>query len=221
MKIQHTLNVERREKTGSRYAKRYRDAGKLPAVLYGHGKAPVSLLLNAKRATKFFHLGEKLFNIALESEGTEQAVFLKDVQFDYLGDTIVHVDLTRVDMDEEIESNVHLVLFGEAAGAKGGGIVQKQMDALPVKCAVKDLPDEIRVDISKVDEDNPLHAGDIELPAGVELTIDDNETIVTITFAVETGIEGEAEEIGAEGTEPEVISEKKDKDEEKGEKDDD
>ncbi|MEM1423122.1 MAG: 50S ribosomal protein L25, partial [Planctomycetota bacterium] len=62
MQIQHTLNVERREKTGSRYAKRYRDAGKLPAVLYGHGKPPVALLLNQKRATKFFELGEKLFN---------------------------------------------------------------------------------------------------------------------------------------------------------------
>ncbi|GAB4546717.1 MAG: 50S ribosomal protein L25 [Phycisphaerales bacterium] len=209
MKIQHTLNVERREKTGSRYAKRYRDAGKLPAVLYGHGKPPVALLLNAKRATKFFQLGEKLFNISLESEGAEQAVFLKDVQFDYLGDTIVHVDLARVDLDEQIESNVPLVFVGEAKGAKGAGILTTQMDALPVTCAVKDLPDEIKVDVSNVDDENPLHAGEIALPEGVALDTDPNDIVVSISFAKESGIEGEAEAIGAEDASPEVITEKK------------
>ncbi|MEM1424498.1 MAG: 50S ribosomal protein L25, partial [Planctomycetota bacterium] len=173
------------------------------------GKPPVALLLNQKRATKFFQLGEKLFNISLESEGAEQAVFLKDVQFDYLGDTIVHVDLARVDLDEEIQSNVPLELVGEAKGTKAGGILQQAMDAIPVKCAVKDLPDEIRVDITDVDDDHPLMAKDVELPAGVAFDGDDEDVIASITYVTETGIEGEAEGIGSEGGQPEVITEKK------------
>jgi large subunit ribosomal protein L25 len=210
MKIQHTLNVERREKLGSRYSKRYRAAGKLPAVLYGHGKAPVSLLLDAKNAVKFFGLGEKLFNISLESEGAEQAVFLKDVQFDYLGTNIVHVDLTRVDIGEEIQTNVPIEFYNEPKSMEDGDVLQTQMDAAPVKCAIKDLPDLLRVDLSRISPGNPFTAGMLMLGDNVELDTDPGDIVVTIASVrqSETEIEGEAETIGAEGAEPELIGEK-------------
>lgn len=222
MKVEHTLNVERRERTGTRYAKRDRDAGKLPAVLYGHGKPPVSLSLNAKRAIRFFESGEKLFNISLDSEGAQQAVFLKDVQFDYLGDSIVHVDLTRVNMDEVISTNVPIEFYNEPKGMGEGDVLQTQMDAAPVKCAIKDLPDNIRIDLSRIEPGTPFTAGMLKLGDNVELDTDPEDIVVNIATVKEsdTEIEGEAESITAEGAEPEVITEKK-TDEEDGEKSED
>lgn len=213
MKIDHTLSVQRREKTGTRYARREREAGRLPAVLYGHGKEPVSLSLDAHEANKFFRLGEKVFNIELASEGAKQAVLLKEIQFDYLGTNIVHVDLTRVDLDEEIEATVPLETYGEAVGLKGiDGVLQQLLEVLPVKCTVANLPEVIRIDVTNVTLEEPLRAQDIVLPEGVTLNEAPERTIVTIAAVTTGGIEGEAESIGAEGAEPEVITEKKEED---------
>ncbi|MBL8746792.1 MAG: 50S ribosomal protein L25, partial [Phycisphaerae bacterium] len=142
----HTLKAQRRERLGSRYAKRDRSAGKLPAVLYGHGQPPVSIALEAKEALRYFHQGEKVFTIELSGEGKGQTVILKDLQFDYLGTNVVHVDLARVDLDEEITANVHVNLVGEAIGMKkAGAILTHPVTQIAIRCTVRTLPDHIDV----------------------------------------------------------------------------
>lgn len=217
MQSKHTLEVKRRERTGSRYAKRERSAGYLPAVLYGHGRDPVPLSLNAKEAIRFFESGERVFTISVRGEGVEQMVFLKDLQFDYLGTNIVHVDLTRVDMDEEVESQVHVHLVGEAKGSKAGGaIVVSPVTSLTVRCKVSDLPEEIDVDISGVDVGDVIHAGDVALPSGITLAGEPDDIVYAIQVQkAEDEETGEAEDVGAESAEPEVITERKDDDEKK------
>lgn len=217
MQSKHTLEVQRRERTGSRYAKREREAGRLPAVLYGHGIPPVPLSLHAKEAIRCFESGERVFTIELKEEGTTQMVFLKDLQFDYLGTNIVHVDLTRVDMEEEIESHVPVKLVGEAPGAKAhGAVVITPATSVTIRCKVSDLPDHIDVDISGVHVGDSVHAGAIVLPAGMKLESDPDDILYSVeAHVVEEEPTAEAAGVEAEAAEPEVITERK-KDEEEG-----
>lgn len=211
MQSKHVLEVKRRERTGSRYARREREAGFLPAVLYGHGQDPVSLSLNAKEAIRFFQSGERIFTIEVKDEAKSQMVFLKDIQFDYLGTNIVHVDLTRVDMQEEIEAHVALRFVGEAPGAAAqGAIVMTPTTSLTVRCKVADLPESIEVDISGVKVGDSIQAGSVTLPAGITLESDPDDLLYSIQIQAET-VEGEAEAVGAEAAEPEVITERKEK----------
>lgn len=142
-------------------------------------------------------------------------VFLKDLQFDHLGTNIVHVDLTRVDMEEEIEAHVPLKLVGEAPGAKANGaIVMTPVMSLTVRCKVADLPDHIDVDISGVNVGDAIHAGSIPLPKGVTLEGDEDDILYSVEVAAaEEATTPEGAAVEAEAAEPEVITERK-KDEE-------
>ena len=210
MKAQHALQVFRRDKTGSRYAQRERAAGKLPAVLYGHGKDPVSLSLNHKEALKFFHSGERVFDIELKDENVSQTVMLKDIQFDYLGTNPVHVDLTRVDLDEEVEAHVAINFVGESADLKkAGAIFSHPLQSLHIKGAVRALPEQIDVDISGLTTDSPVRAGDIAMPAGIALLDDADTTVASITIKAAQTETAEAEGVEGAPAQPEVITEKK------------
>ncbi len=212
MQATHTLQAQRREKKGSRYAKRERNAGKLPCVLYGQGKDPAHLSLDHKEAIRFFQSGERVFTIELAEESKTQTVLLKDLQFDYLGTNVVHCDLMRVNLDDIVEANVHLHLVGEPKGLKtAGAVLVQKMNEVPVTCRVSDIPEEIRLDISDLAADSYLTAADIKLPEGLKLDCDPETVAVIINVKSEQeASEGtESEAISAEGSQPEVIKTKK------------
>jgi len=208
----HQLAVQPRERTGSRYAQRERAAGRLPAILYGHGKDPVPLSLDAKQTLGFLHSGEKIFSIEVSGEG-EQTVMLKDLQFDYLGNNVIHVDLARVNLNEEIESNVPIRLVGEAIGLKhAGAMLTHPTTELHVRCTVATLPDSIEVDVTELDLGGTIHAGKIALPESVTLAGDPEAALATITMSkaqISEDAEAEATEVESGAAEPEVITEKK------------
>jgi len=214
MKIEHVLHVERRDRVGSRYAKRERTLGKLPAVLYGHGRDPVSLTLNAKEAVRFFQSGERVFNIDLAGEG-QQVVLLKDIQFDYLGTNPIHVDLARVDLNEEIDAHVAIKFVGEAPGLKrAGAIFTNPLQSLHIRCTVVDLPDHIDVSVESLDMGGAIHAREIVLPKGIRLAGDPEAIVAQITeAAAEVVATGEAAAVEGATAEPEVITAKKPKEE--------
>ncbi len=213
MKASHTLSVTRREKLGSRYAQRYRDAGLLPAVLYGQKRDPVSLNLEAKEALRFFQLGEKVFNIEVKEEGASQTVLLKGLQYDYLGTNVVHVDLERVDLDQEIESSVPIRYVGEAKGSGAAGAIMVHPNTtLTVRCSVANLPDHIDVDVTELGVGDALHVSDLTLPEGLTALDDPGTIVAAIQMTVEEA-EGEAVEGGEDDAQPEVITEKKQEEE--------
>ena len=208
MEATHTLEVERREKLGSRYAARERARGKLPCVLYGQNREPAHLLLNAKETLRFFHSGERVFTIALGDK--TQHVLLKDLQYDYLGTNVIHCDLMRVDLDEEVEVNVPLRLVGDAKGASAAGavLVQKATE-LAVRCAVGAIPDEVTLNIADLKAGENRTAGDVAMPAGVSLADGPETIVVLIDVQSEASTSAEAEGV-ASATSPEVLSERKD-----------
>jgi len=215
-----TIEAARRERVGSRYARRVREQGGLPAVLYGHGQAPMPISLSAHEAVRHILDGEKVFNVTLD--GATETVLLKDIQYDHLGRSVIHIDLERVDLDERVTTNLSLRLKGDPVGLKtAGAILVTQTLELEVECRVSDILEHLDVDISRMEVGDVLHAGEITLPDAFELQEDPDTMVAMIKISSvkeedeETGEAGAAEGAGAE---PEVLSRAKEEGDEGDEK---
>ena len=199
-----TLKAENRDRIGSRYARRLRTAGKLPAVVYGHGQDPAHVAVDHDELIHALHTGAHLIELAAGS--ANEVCLIKDVQYDYLGTDIIHVDLTRVDP---------IVVHGEddSPGLKAAGaFLSQHMVDIEVICRADSIPDEITVDISALDVDGSVSVADLTLPTGVKVETDADSLVLAIEIAKEEEEEGTTE--GADGAEPEVLSEKKTEEEE-------
>ncbi len=206
-----SMTVEKRERTGSRYSRRARNAGKLPAVVYGHKEEPVSVSLDSKEALGYIMKGEKVFEFDIE--GAKQYVLLKDLGYDYLGNNIIHADFARIDLDERVDVKTHLHFIGDAKGlATVGALMMHPLTEIELNCVVTNMPDEIEVDISGMDVGDVLHASDVKLPLPTMKLVTDPDAIVAqiVLKALAVEPEGEASEVDADGAQPEVITEKKD-----------
>lgn len=196
------LSAVPRERTGTRYARRLRAKGRLPAVVYGHGGGTASVHVSEKELVRAVSHGAHVIELDVDGGGRE-TVLVKDLQFGWLGDNVIHVDFTRVDLTEQVEVNVHIEFTGMAKESlKTGAVTRHDMTELPVQCAVKDIPDSITVNQDLM-EGTTFTAGEVTLPAGVELTVDPSTPVVTINFATEIET-GEAAEVEGEAS-PEVI----------------
>ncbi len=187
-----TIIAEQRERTGTRYARRLRAAGRMPGVIYGHKEDPVSISVDEREMLRHLHHGIRLFSV--ECDGKDQTCLIKDLQFGFLGDDVVHIDLTRVDLNEEVDTQVSLNFHGDAVGLKTvGSIFRTVRDALEIHCKVSDIPSEIVVDVTDLDVGNHLAAKDIVLPDGVELSGNPNAVICRIPVVKEVSDETEAD----------------------------
>ena len=194
--------------TGSRVSRRLRKAGKIPAIVYGHKQAPVPIAI-AKEAVadmikRHIHLAE------LQIDGATETVLIRDVQWDYLGKEILHLDFARVSVGESIDTTVPIELRGTAPGVAAGGILESLHHTVHVSCRADAIPDSLRVDISALQIGQAIHLRDIQLPEGVTLKDDPEALVVHITTKVADAPSTDV----AEGIQPEVIKpERKDKDE--------
>jgi len=201
------LEVEKREKLGSRYCRRLRAEGKLPAVVYGHKQEPLAIALDAKDAVTHIAKGEKLFTLDLD--GKSEHVLLKDLGYDHLGTNIIHADLARVSLDERVNTRASLRLVGDAIGLKSAGsILVTPLHELELNCLVTNLPDEIELDISAMDTGDSLHASDVKLPLDTMILVTDPEAIVAQIVTAKAEEVDEAAEVSDTG-EPELVDEKK------------
>jgi len=149
-----------------------------------------------------------LLEVAIDSK-TEPCL-IKQVQWDHLGSEILHLDLARVDLTEQVTVTVNLELAGDAIGLKeSGAFLQHQTSEIQVQCLATQIPETIRVDISQLAVGNAMTIADLSLPQGVT-TNEDPATLIAAVHVTATDDEDEAA-LGEPGTrEPEVIG-KKDK----------
>lgn len=203
-----TLNAKPRERVGSRYAKRIRETGGLPAVVYGHKQDPEPIILDFREAVSHIKKGEKVFSLDLN--GKAEFVLLKDIGYDYLGSNIIHADFARVDLNERVDTHAHLKFVGEPKGLKkAGAVLMHPVNELALNCQVTNLPDQIEVDISGMDVGDVLHAGDITLPVSTMKLLTDPDVVVCQVI-VKMQSDDSAEAGTVEGSsQPEVIGEKK------------
>jgi large subunit ribosomal protein L25 len=193
------LQVSLRESFGRRSSRRVRNSGQVPAILYGHGEPNVALAVgvDAVRAALKKHA-----HVVTLSGAVDQEALIKDVQYDYLGVEILHIDFGRVSKGERLELSVTVHAKGEAPAVREGGVVTLVLHEVEISCPATNVPDELTIDVSGLHMNQSLHASDIKLPDGVQLVTDASAVVVTCTAPV-TEVEA-----AAAPAEPEVIEEK-------------
>ena len=205
------LTAKVRGELGSRRNKRLRDAGFVPGVIYGHKEAVVPVTLPKKELVGHLNHGAHLFSLALE--GKSENVLVKDVQWDHLGIEVLHVDFTRVDLNERVEVTVPLILKGEPKGEAEGGVLTQVISDIQIECLVTQIPEDIKHNVSEMGLNDVVHISDLKLPDGVRALQDPDQIVASVKEiaeeapaevaegAAEPEVIGKAEE-GAEGAAP-------------------
>jgi large subunit ribosomal protein L25 len=193
------ISAEPRTEFGKGGARRTRRAGKVPAVLYGHGEKPKHISLPAREfAAAIRHGGiNQLFTIEI-SDGTQALALPKAIQRDPIKDTLEHVDLLLVRRGEKVTVEVRVQLVGEPARDT---LVVHEHNTLSVSADATKLPESLEVSIEGLEPGAHVTAGEVPLPAGVEL-VADSELIVAVITAAPTAEQLEAE-LGVVPEEPE------------------
>jgi len=207
MKDQFDLIAEFREDQGKGASRRLRQTGKVPAIIYGGGRPPRTLMFEQHKVLKKLEneaFYSSILNIKVGDKN--QAAILKDLQRHPAKPIIMHMDFQRVVDDVEIRMNVPLHFINEtiAIGVKqGGGAVSHLMNDVEVACLPKHLPEFLEVDIAELELDQMLYLSDIKLPEGVEIPMlaqgeEHNHAIVSIHVIKAAQIEEETDEAAPE-----------------------
>ncbi|WOF24347.1 50S ribosomal protein L25/general stress protein Ctc [Microbacterium betulae] len=195
MADQNKLAAEIRTEFGKGFARRLRAAGKIPAVIYGHGTDPVHVALPGHETSLIIRQANAL--LALDIEGTSELALVKDVQRDPVRQIIEHVDLLVVKQGEKITVDVPIVVLGESAP---GTIVNLDTTTLSLEVEATHIPEHIEVSVEGLEEGAHIIASDATLPAGASLAGDPEVLIVAISVPAAEETDDEAAE-AAQGEE--------------------
>ncbi|HLH02481.1 MAG TPA: 50S ribosomal protein L25 [Bryobacteraceae bacterium] len=212
-----TVTAEPRDSRGKNEARRLRAKGSLPAVVYGGADGATPVAVDPKQLTKI--LSSKtghntIFNLG--SNGSTTPVMIIDWQYDPIKDTLLHVDLKRIDLTKRITVKVPIVTQGDPKGVKlQGGIQDVVTRELEIECLPDDIPEQFVVNVSELMIGQSIRAADIPMQGSMKLvTVPD--AVITHVVSIKAEETPAAAETGAAtpASEPEVI--KKGKKEEEG-----
>ncbi len=194
---QVSLSAIKRTKTGKETAKKLRKQGLIPAIIYGADTDPIPIAIKFNEFERIMHRykGEMLlFNLEIKNGETfNKQALLKEYQIHPVTDKVIHVDFLAIHEGTPISIDVPLEFVGRPVGIPKGGILEIHMHELTIECLPSQIPDKITVDISPLDLGDVLHVKDIQVPEGVKVLDDPEETVVTIV-AEEKGESEEEEE---------------------------
>jgi large subunit ribosomal protein L25 len=202
------LQVKVRDEAGSNAVKRVRRAGNVPAVLYGHREANVSLSVPSDQLHAAIRHGAKM--VELQGDISDTAL-IREVQWDALGHRVLHIDLTRVSATEKVRVTIPVELRGEAPGVRQGGMIEHMVHEVEIECPAASLPERIEVNINALQVGDAIKLGDLKLPEGVVLLGDEDDMVVHCLAVAEMSEEEEA--AAAEAGEPEIIGRKAEEEE--------
>jgi len=178
------LSAKKREQTGKGAARKLRKNNEIPAIVYGAGKDPEMLSINAPDFVKIIRNNGSMglfFNLKIQGDsGNGKIAVLKNMQMDTFGLNCLHVDLHEIDMDTMVTISVQVEAIGESRGVKDGGLLQIIRRELDVICKPADTPETIQIDISDLDVGDAVHVEDIDLGENIEIPHEVNFTVITI-----------------------------------------
>lgn len=209
------LTVKRREGTGKERAKRLRREGIVPAILYG-GAKPEAIAVDPKSVLKIIqgHEGTtQLLTVRFDGEGTTRMAVIRDMQFDPLSERLLHIDLQEVSGDRPITVRVAVHPVGEAIGVKDTkGILSLVLHELDVSCLPSQIPERIDADVTGLAIGDVLTVANLVMPEGVRVLNDPGQAIATVSPPMAEEVV--APVVAATTAEPEVLTERKPKEEE-------
>ena len=195
------VHAEFRESFGKGFARRLRAAGKIPAVIYGHGTDPVHVALPGHQVSLLIRRANAV--LELDLDGTEQLTLVKDVQKDPVHQIIEHIDLLVVKKGEKIQVEVPVVVVGEPAA---GTIANLDAQTVALEVEATHIPENISVDVEGLEDGARVTAADLTLPRGASLAGDPELLVVAVsvpaaTLAAEDEIAEADAEVAAEQAE--------------------
>ena len=205
-----SLSAQPRTETGKGVARKLRAAGQVPGVIYGHGRQPQPLTVNARdfdRLAERIRITSTVIELALD--GKVARTLIRELQRDPIRRHVLHVDFQELVVGETVNVSVPLRFVGTADGVRvSGGILEEVIHQIHVECDPANIPDQIDVDVTPLTIGHSLHVSDLVLPEGVQVT-DDPDTTVAVVSAPKTEAEPvpvEGEIVPVEGVaEPELI----------------
>ena len=214
------LTVTPREGVGKSVARRLRRTGKTPGILYG-GPSPVNIAVDPREVFRIIHGHEgstQLLRVTFAGSTDSRMVILRDLQLDPVSENLVHVDLQEVNMDKPIQVTVALHHVGEAVGVRDTqGILEMVLREVQVSCLPANIPEVIKADVSGLAIGDVLTVGDLVVPDGVRVLTDKARAVATVAppaaEEVAAPVAAVAGAVAAAPAEPEVLTERKPKEE--------
>lgn len=208
------IKAESRNEVGKQVAKRIRRENKIPAIIYGGKKdsIPISIDMDDIKTILKSKMGENTI-LKIKRDKIEVDAMLKDLQYDYLSDKVIHADFIRIDLKKKIEVSVPIILVGEPIGVRlEEGILDHVNREIDLRCLPHKIPSKIEIDVNDLHIGNSLKFEIIELDDDVELVSSPTRVICTVAVkgAAEEEVVEEEEEEGEEGVEGEEGEEGKD-----------
>ena len=207
---QIALKANVREGSGKTQAKKLRDKGMVPGIVYHRGEKSVPITMVEKEISRILRMSENenvLINLSIEgSKKKSRSVIIKEIQQHPVKRSILHVDFNEISLNEKITVEVEVVGKGEPAGVKQeGGVLDHPLREVKVQCLPADIPAHIDVDLSGLKLNGSVHVRDLVVSDKIKILTDPE----LLLFQVKLHVEEKLEETAAETPEPEVIREKK------------
>jgi large subunit ribosomal protein L25 len=208
MSEQLTLPAEARDRAGKGASRALRREGRVPAVVYGEKKEPLSIHLEEKQLSRMLSSGHFMNSVIMVDVGGKPVRTLpKAVDFHPVTSRPIHVDFLRIGEHTQVTVNVPVRFDNEDAspGLKRGGVLNVVKHELELICDAASIPDEIHVALDGLEIGDAIHISQVTLPKGAKPTIDDRDfTVATIVAPSAMRAEEEEEQAAAAGDVPTV-----------------
>jgi large subunit ribosomal protein L25 len=210
---ENALTAETREGSGKGVARKLRQKGQIPAVIYGRRRAAQSITVNPDALRKLLR-GEAGLNtlIDLSLRGETSTVLVKGLERDPVRGTYLHADFYEVDLSQKVVVSVPIHLIGKAAGIEMGGILDHPLRELSIECLPREIPKSIDVDVTSLNVNESIHVSDLKLAAGLAIKTDGSLAVASVVLpqaeeaaaaaTTEVVAEGEAAAPAAEAAKP-------------------
>jgi large subunit ribosomal protein L25 len=213
------LSIHPRDGIGKGAAKRLRRAGRVPAILYG-GASPVNVAVAPRDILRLIHGQEgstQLLKVSFAESSDSRMAIIRDLQFDPVSEDLIHVDLQEVAMDRPIQVSVAIHHVGDAIGVRENqGILEMILREVQVSCLPGNIPGVLEADVTGLHINDVLTVRDLKAPDGVRILNDPGQAVVTVAPPAVEEAGAVATTTGTAAAEPEVLSERKPKEEAEG-----
>jgi large subunit ribosomal protein L25 len=204
------IEVEQRPEVRKKGRKWTASKGLVPGIVYGGGKEPVPIAVDARKIIQILRSEKGRNTILLFSlKGTkaQRHVMVKEIQINPVTNELIHADFTRIMMDQKVKVRVPVVCEGTAFGVKTeGGLLDVIMREVQVECLPADIPDRITIDLTPLKVGDSIKVSQLTFQAGVKVLENDlNQPVVVVAAPKIEAAPAAGEEAAAESQEPEVI----------------
>ena len=212
------LNAKVRSDRGTGVARKLRQSGQVPAIIYGHSRQPQSLAIDTRELERLLErVAAASTVIELSIDGRPARTLIREIQRHPVKRSILHVDFQELVAGEKVTVSIPLVFVGSAEGVRGGGILDQVMHELEIRVDPSNIPNHVDVDVTPLAIGHSIHVRELNIPAGVEVLDDEDATVCTVSAprASETPVAGVP--VVEAAAEPELIRKPKEGEEEGGE----